>query len=80
MRVASGTEAHSSLVMTRAHKDQLGTELSGEREDEGGEEGDVVSVIGPINVKGDVYMEATPPARPYCVTLTLSILASEITT
>ena len=78
VRVTAGTETHLALgvtergVITSAHKNQLGTELRGEREDKVGQEGQVVTVTGAHIVQRNVDIEATPPARPHCVTVAFS--------
>ena len=78
VRVTDGTEIHLALgvtercIITSAHKNQLGTELRGEREDEVGEEGEIVTVTGAHTVHRNVDIEATPTSRPQGITMTLS--------
>ena len=78
VRVTAGTETHLTLgvterrVITSAHKNQLGTELRGKREDEVGEEGQVVTVVGAHAVHRNVDIEATPPSCPHRVTMAFS--------
>ena len=78
VRVTAGTETHLTLgvterrVITSAHKNQLGTELRGEREDEVGEESQVVTVTGAHTVQRNVDIEATPPSCPHRVTMAFS--------